>query len=187
MSPTPPLGLGPFTSSPDGDRNPNRDYTTSTTASTAPSPAGQVSSQPTTATSSSPGRPTRTLAGPLTTVFRAPDSCAYRDYAILPPSLTPQQHVFAVYQGGRCHENNDCLPWHDRAVNQGFFSPAFYCPNGWSGQFTMASGRYYADVWQSAASEMASTPRMFPMETLLPAETAVVCCPPCVPSFPDSL
>ncbi len=32
----------------------------------------------------------------------------------------------------------------------------------------MANSRYYASLWQSAASDMPSTPAMFPMSTMLP-------------------
>ncbi len=125
----PPLPVGGFTTVPVDGRNPNREYSyTSTTASAAPSPADQLTPSLTGGppTSTSPSSATRTWAGPLTTVFKAPDACYNRDYAILPPSIAHQQAVFAVYEGGRCRENNDCLPWHDRPATQGFFSPAFY-------------------------------------------------------------
>jgi hypothetical protein len=116
----------------------------------------------------------------LTTIFTPPYFCDDKVFAIAPPTASPQQDVIAIYEGGKCKPKNECLPWHDRP-NYGFFSPAFNCPAGWTPQLTMADGQYFSGIVVVTAS---SLQRVFPISTMLPSETAVVCCPPCV--FPKS-
>ncbi|KAB5533499.1 hypothetical protein GE09DRAFT_362534 [Coniochaeta sp. 2T2.1] len=112
-----------------------------------------------TATSVRPST-SRSVLGPLTTIFTPLANCASCYASLGDPLCT------AFFSN--CRSQQGCLPSIGSAtsVGYGFYSPGLYCPHEW----TVAL--YYDQVPEPPAPKLSSL-----MQTLLPGENGALCCP----------
>jgi len=127
---------------------------------------------------------TRTIHGPLTTSFTPPEGCA--DLAIryfgqsvdhdTPAYLTPTGTGSIELDPYRPNcmvatdKINTCLPY-TKLPSGDPFSPAFYCPSGWTGGAT-----YYPSSYIVRSSDGAATITRTG-SSIQPDETRIICCP----------
>ncbi|KAK0652321.1 hypothetical protein B0T16DRAFT_454698 [Cercophora newfieldiana] len=144
-------------------------------------------------------------AGPLTAVFTAPADCTgvHAITSVLTSSNTAnlggwfRPGVLAympspAYASGWLNPSapvsvsNTCYP-PNSAVHppSAFFSPGVHCPDGWTSAMTLSSSsiRTVSNALFTPANYAQSTQASSLLASLLPHETAVLCCPDYLPNF----
>ncbi|KAB5533452.1 hypothetical protein GE09DRAFT_1250714 [Coniochaeta sp. 2T2.1] len=105
--------------------------------------------------------PSRTVIGPLTTIFTPPQQCSTAYF---------NETVFGWLEGlygfyADCQSTRQCYPGTGTELKtydlSAFYSPGLYCPKGWN---SAPYGGWNDDTFD-------------PSPTLLPGESATFCCP----------
>ncbi|KAJ6440295.1 CFEM domain-containing protein [Purpureocillium lavendulum] len=151
------------------------------TTTTSPSSSSSSSSSPASPASSTSATDIRQNIGPLTTEF-TPDwrcsVCSFEGTDNKPNYSTEYFELCTAFRKERLCPSVEppaCFPHvtavSDISIGTFFYSPGLHCPQGWKTVATVTAGQ--TDVSSPAAPSISGVG----LATLLPGETAAVCCP----------